>query len=125
VKRRLFITLLGGAAAWPLAAQAQRPAMPILGFANGQSPSGFAYLVAAFREGLSQNGFLEGQSVAIEYRWAEGQESQMPSMIDELVRRPVDVLVIGGSGRGPFMAKDFSSRVPVVATDGDDPFGRV
>ena len=106
---------------WPLAARAQQPAMPVVGFANGQSPSAFAYLVAAFREGLSQNGYVEGQSVAIEYRWAEGQESRMPALIDELVRRPVDVLAIGGSGQGTLAAKTFSSSVPIVATDGDDP----
>jgi putative tryptophan/tyrosine transport system substrate-binding protein len=122
MQRREFITVLGGAAVtWPLAARAQQPAMPVVGIANGQSPSTFAYLVAAFREGLSQNGYVEGKSVSIEYRWAEGQESRMPALIDELVRTPVDVLAIGGSGRGPFLAKEFSSHLPVVVTDGGDP----
>ncbi len=120
--RRDFIALIGAAlVVQPFAALAQQPAMPVVGFANCQSPSAFAYLVEAFREGLRQNGYVEGQSVAIEYRWAEGQESRMPTLIDELVRRPVDVLAIAGSGRGPFLAKDFSSKLPVVATDGDDP----
>jgi putative ABC transport system substrate-binding protein len=122
MKRREFIGLLGGAVAvGPLAARAQQSALPVVGFANGQSPSAFAYLVAAFREGLSQNGYVEGQSVAIEYRWAEGEESRMPALIEELVRRPVNVLAIAGSGRAPFLAKDFSSKLPVVASDGDDP----
>jgi putative ABC transport system substrate-binding protein len=121
MKRREFIGLLGGAVAvGPLAAQGQQPSMPVVGFANGQSPSVFAYL-AAFREGLSQNGYVEGQSVAIEYRWAEGQESRMPALINELVRKPVDVLVLGGSGQVPFEAKRVSSKVPVVTPDGDDP----
>jgi putative ABC transport system substrate-binding protein len=122
MKRREFIGLLGGAMAiGPLAARAQQPAMPVVGFANGQSPSAFAYLVSAFKEGLSQNGYVEGQSVAIEYRWAEGQESKMPALIDELVRRPVDVMVIGGSGQGTLAAKGIPSRVPVVVSDGGDP----
>jgi putative ABC transport system substrate-binding protein len=95
--------------------------MPVVGFANGQSPTAFAYLVAAFREGLSQNGYVEGQSVTIEYRWAEGQESKMPALIDELVRKPVDVLALGGTGQAPFYAKRLSSTVPVVTPDGDDP----
>jgi len=122
IRRRQFISALGGAAAaWPIAARALQPAMPIVGFANGQSPSALAHLVAAFREGLGQNGYVEGQNVTIEYRWAEGQESRMPALVDELVRKPVNVLVIGGSGRGPFLAKDFSSSVPVVVADGGDP----
>ena len=93
MQRREFIRLLGGAmAVGPFTARAQQPAMPVVGFANGQSPSAFAYLISAFKEGLSQNGYVEGQSVAIEYRWAEGQDGRMPALIDELVRRPVDVL---------------------------------
>jgi putative ABC transport system substrate-binding protein len=94
--------------------------MPVVGFANGQSPAVFAYL-AAFREGLGQNGYVEGQSVAIEYRWGEGQESRMPALIDELVRKPVDVLVLGGFGSAPTYAKLASSKVPVVTPDGNDP----
>lgn len=94
--------------------------MPVVGFANGQSPSVFAYL-AAFREGLSQNGYVEGQSVAIEYRWADGEESRMSALIDELVSKPVDVLVLGGFGQTQFYAKRASSKVPVVTPDGDDP----
>jgi putative tryptophan/tyrosine transport system substrate-binding protein len=122
MRRREFIAVLGGAAVtWPLRAWTQQPRMPVVGFANGQSPAAFAYLVAAFREGLSQSGYVEGKSVAIEYRWAEGQDSRMPTLIGELVRMPVDVLAIGGSGRAPFLAKEFSSSVPAVATDGDDP----
>jgi putative tryptophan/tyrosine transport system substrate-binding protein len=122
MQRREFIGLLGGAMAiGPLTARAQQSALPVVGFANGQSPPAFAFLVAAFREGLSQNGYVEGKTVAIEYRWAEGQDSRMPALIDELVRRPVNVLAIGGSGRAPFLAKEFSSSVPAVATDGDNP----
>jgi putative tryptophan/tyrosine transport system substrate-binding protein len=122
MRRREFIGLLGGGAAvWPLAAQAQRSAMPVVGFANGQSLSTFAYLVKAFREGLSQNGFVEGQSVSIVYRWAEADESRMPALIDELVRKPVDVVVIGGSGQGTLAAKNIPPNVPVVVSDGDDP----
>src|ERR1700721_2432283 len=106
MRRREFITLVGVAAAtWPPGVSAQQPSMPIVGFANGQSLSALAHLVAAFREGLGQNGYVEGQNVTIEYRWAEGQESRMPALVDELVRKPVNVLVIGGSGRGPFLAK--------------------
>jgi putative ABC transport system substrate-binding protein len=122
MRRRDFITLIGGAtAAWPFAAQAQQPTMPVVGFANGQSPSLFTQYVAAFQEGLSQAGYVEGKNVAIEYRWAKGQESRMRGLIDELVRRPVDVLAIGGSGQGTLAAKTFSASVPIVATDGDDP----
>jgi putative ABC transport system substrate-binding protein len=122
MRRREFIALIAGATVVrPLAGLAQQVAMPVVGFANSQSPSTFAYLVAAFREGLSQNGYVEGKSVVIEYRWAEGQENRMPELIDELVRKPVDVLVIGGSGQGALEAKRVSASVPVVVTAGDDP----
>ena len=122
IGRRHFISALGGATvAWPLAARARQPAMPVVGFANGQSSSTLAHLVAAFRQGLGEIGYVEGQNVAIEYRWADGQESRMPALIDELVRRPVDVLAIGGSGQATLVAKTFSLSVPIVVAVGDDP----
>ena len=120
MRRRDFIKGIAASATWGSTTRAQQSSMPIVGFANGQSPTVFAYL-AAFREGLSQNGCVEGQSVAIEYRWGEGQESRMPALIDELVREPVDVLVLGGFGQLALNAKRVSSKVPVVTPDGDDP----
>jgi putative ABC transport system substrate-binding protein len=121
VKRREFITLLGGAAAaWPLAARAQQ-AGPVVGFLHPSSPEPFGHIVNGFRRGLSDAGFVEGQNVAIEYRWARGEYDQLRALAAELVQRRVRVILAGGGEVGALAVKAATSTIPILIITSSDP----
>ncbi|MFZ1196105.1 MAG: ABC transporter substrate binding protein, partial [Pseudolabrys sp.] len=122
MKRREFIAVMGGAAvAWPLTAHAQQPAIPVIGFLSSRSPGESASVVAAFRQGLRETGFIEGQNLGIAFRWAEGRYDKLPGLASELVSLPVTLLFAAGGTPSAFAAKGATSTIPVVFSAVSDP----
>jgi len=123
IGRRELLAALGGAAAtWPLAARAQQPAMPVIGLVTGGSSDAFGYLLTAIRRGLRETGYIEGRNLAIEYRWAGGRYERVPALVEDLVRRHVDVIVAsGGGGYVATTTKAATATIPIVFTTNLDP----
>jgi len=121
MRRREFITLLGGAAAWPIAARAQKSAIPLVAYLGFGSPGGFASRLSAFRQGLQETGYREGQNVVIEYRWAEGQNERLPELAADLIRREPNVIFTPSSALAARAAKSATTTIPIVFETGVDP----
>jgi putative ABC transport system substrate-binding protein len=121
VNRRSLITLLGGAAAWPLAARAQQPAMPVIGYLHVASPEVLPDRLAAVRRGLSEVGFVEGRNIAIEYRWADNQNDRLSELAADLIRRHVNIIVAPGGTRAALAAKGLTTTIPIVFSASVDP----
>jgi putative ABC transport system substrate-binding protein len=121
MRRREFLTLIGGAAAWPLAAKAQQPTMPVIGFLGSESPTLLVNDLRAFHQGLRETGYVEGRNVAIEYRWAEGQNDRVPALMADLMRHQVSVIAVPGSTPAAITAKAETTTIPIVFIIAADP----